>query len=309
MTGAPLPAGADCVVMREDTIENNEAVRVLERAKTGANIRRRGSDVKKGERVFVAGTRVRAAQWAMLASLGCAQVEVFRRPRVGILTTGNELKRVDEKIKDGEIRDSNSFALRALVEECGARVEVQKTVSDSVSEVETVLHEMFATCNAIVSSGGVSMGDYDVIRDVLPQIAQLHFWKIAVKPGKPVMFATREDNARTIPIWGLPGNPVSVMVSFEQFVRPALLRIGGQNDTQRLAVQVRVLDAFSSPSGKVEYVRALVKNENGDWTARINGDQGSGRLSTMTNANALLIVPEDVVKVEVGDKLIAEITN
>lgn len=309
MTGAPVPKGADCVVMREDTIENHETVRVLESAQTDANIRRRGSDVKNGERVFTAGTRVRAAHWAMLASLGCAQIEVFRRPRVGILTTGNELKRVDEAISGGEIRDSNSFALRALVEECGAVVEIQKTVGDSVGEVENALREMFACCDAVISSGGVSMGDFDPIRDVLPQIAQLHFWKIAVKPGKPMMFATRAENNRTIPVWGLPGNPVSVMVSFEQFVRPALLQIGGQNDAQRLEFRVRVLDAFSSPSGKVEYVRALVENKNGDWTARINGDQGSGRLSTMTNANALLVVPAEVTRVDIGETLMAQILN
>lgn len=309
MTGAPVPEGADCVVMREDTIENHETVCVLESAQTDANIRRRGSDVKNGERVFTAGTRVRAAHWAMLASLGCAQIEVFRRPRVGILTTGNELKRVGEAISGGEIRDSNSFALRALVEECGAVVEIQKTVGDSVGEVENALCEMFACCDAVISSGGVSMGDFDPIRDVLPQIAQLHFWKIAVKPGKPMMFATRAENNRTIPVWGLPGNPVSVMVSFEQFVRPALLQIGGQNDAQRLELRVRVLDAFSSPSGKVEYVRALVENKNGDWTARINGDQGSGRLSTMTNANALLVVPAEVTRVDIGGTLMAQILN
>ena len=315
MTGAPIPNGADCVVMREDTIEsddkNSDSVRVLENAKSGANIRRRGSDVQNGERVLAKGTRVRAAQWAMLASLGCAQVEVFQIPRVGVLTTGNELKRVDETLRDGEIRDSNSFALRALVEECGAIVAVQKTIGDDAREVESALREMFDSCDAVVSSGGVSMGDFDPIRDVLPQIAQLHFWKIAVKPGKPVMFATHqnEEKSRAIPVWGLPGNPVSVMVSFEQFVRAALFQIGGQRDTKRLQMPVRVLDALVSPSGKVEYVRAFVTLENGEWTARINGDQSSGRLSTMTRANALLVISENITRVECGDELIAEMTD
>lgn len=336
MTGAPIPRGANCVVMREDTVENTgkkpvenargnaadvsdnatenlgdnaETVRVLEAVKSGANIRRRGSDVRSGERVLDIGTRIRAAQWAMLASLGCAQVEVFRRPRVGILITGSELKRVDESLQNGEIRDSNSFALRALVEDCGAIVTSQKTVGDDVKEVENALRAMFQSCDAVVTSGGVSMGDFDPIRDVLPQIAQLHFWKIAVKPGKPVMFATREENGRTIPVWGLPGNPVSVMVSFEQFVREALMKMGGQIDTQRLQMRVRVLDAFSSPLGKVEYVRAFVTLENNAWKARVHGDQGSGRLSTMTRANALLVVAENVTRVESGDELIAEIVN
>lgn len=310
MTGAPLPATANAVVMREETdeseVETDRIVRVLAEAKNGQNIRRRGSDVQSGETVIPRGTKIGAAQWAMLASLGCAQVEVFPRPRVGIITTGDEIVGISPELKNGQIRDSNSFALRALAEECGAVVVDSRKIGDNAESLKDAFSEVLQTCDLVVTSGGVSAGDFDVVRDVLPQIADVHFWKIAMKPGKPVMFATKNVENKVIPIFGLPGNPVSVMVAFEQFVRPALCQMQGRSG-KRLELSVRVLDAFGSPSGRVEFARALVaKGENGEWTARIASDQGSGRLSTMTNANALLMVPAEVVDVKIGDILMAQ---
>lgn len=319
MTGAPMPAFADAVLMREDTDESEVAARgvvqIFAAARCGQNVRFRASDVARGETVLRAGTKIGAAQWSLLASLGCAQIEVFRRPRVGIIATGNEIVGVDAPLQSGQIRDSNSSALRALVQECDAVVLQQKTSRDNAEDFRAMLLEMLPLCDVIVTAGGVSAGDFDVVRDVLPQIARLHFWKIAMKPGKPVMFATHDfaaqngEKSREIPIFGLPGNPVSAMVSFERFVRPALLKMQGRRALERVQLQVRVLDTLRSPSGRTEFARAFVAQENGEWTARLDGDQGSGRLSTMTNSNALLEIPAETTRIESGDFLRAFMTD
>jgi molybdopterin molybdotransferase len=305
MTGTPVPAGADAVVMREETRENGGAIAFLAPTRVGQNIRLKGSDVQLGEVVFEAGTLIGAAQWAMLASLGVAQVEVFRRPRVGIVATGAELVAVDAPLEAGQIRDSNSYALRAMVENCGATVQTVRQCGDSFAELETVLREIAPHCDAIITSGGVSAGDFDPVRDVLREHAQVLFWKIAMKPGKPVMFGIFEGK----PIFGLPGNPVSVMVAFEEFARPALLKMGGRRHLQRMELSARLEASLRSPEGKVEYVRALVRPKNGEWTAQTHGDQGSGRLSTFARANALLVVPAATTSVAAGENVIARLID
>jgi molybdopterin molybdotransferase len=310
MTGGKIPRGANAVVMREETREANGEVQILEEARANQNIRPRGDDIKIGERVLTRGTLVRPAEWAMLASLGQSQVEVFRRPRVGIIATGNELVDVNAELQDGQIRDSNSFALQGLCAQAGAIVE-RTRVGDELQELRDALREYSERCDCIVTSGGVSAGDFDPVRDVLLEMqesgeAQIHFWKIAMKPGKPVMFATLKNGT---PIFGLPGNPVSVMVAWEEFVRPALLKMQGRAKTARLVVEAVVLSDFKSPQGKVEFVRASVELKSGKWQATVSGDQSSGRLSTMTRANALLVVPADVTRVEAGSTLHAELLD
>ncbi len=307
MTGAPLPPGADAVVMREDTREfpDSESVEIQVAARTGENIRRAGSDVSRGEIVLRAGTLVGAAQWAMLASLGIAQVEVFRRPKVAIIVTGAELAALDAPLLEGQIRDSNSFALRALCESCGAEVAFTRACGDSFEAFEAVLREAATDCDAIITSGGVSVGDFDVVRDVLQAKAEIVFWKIAMKPGKPLMFA--EFLGR--PVFGLPGNPVSVMVAFEEFARPALLKIGGRRALKRPLVRVKLGGDLRSPLGKTEFVRASVGLENGEWQAKFPADQGSGRLSTMTSANALLVIDAHVENVEAGETVWARLID
>jgi molybdopterin molybdotransferase len=316
MTGAMLPAGADAVVMREETRQEHDGeVLILARAQREQNIRRAGSDVARGETVLRAGTVVRAAEWGMLASLNQAQVEVGGEPRVGIITTGDELVAVGAQLQPGQIRDSNSFTLSGLLATCGATLALRRTVGDDPSTLQAALRASAATCDAIITSGGVSAGDFDPVRDVLPTLAQVHFWKIAMKPGKPVMFATlNRDDGRAVPVFGLPGNPVSVMVAFEQFVRPALLQMQGRRALKRVNVRAWVDTAFKSPLGKVEFVRAHVvpdgSGEDGNgWRAYVAGEQGSGRLSTMTQANALLIVPAAVSQVEAGTRLTAQMTD
>jgi molybdopterin molybdotransferase len=292
-------------------MEHDATVSIMTNAREGQHIRRAGSDVQRGETVLRAGSPVRAAEWGMLASLGCAQVEVRRQPRVAILVTGDELVAVEAELQPGQIRDSNSFTLRGLVQSCGALVTQYRHVPDEPQTVSAMLRQCAAGCDAVVTSGGVSMGDFDPVRDVLHEIAQVHFWKVSMKPGKPVLFATLHEGEYSIPVFGLPGNPVSVMVSFEQFVRPALLAMQGRRARQRVQLPVRVGTAFNSPAGRVEFARALVvpDTEPNSWRAILLGDQGSGRLSTMTQANALLEVPADVARVEAGSVLTAHMID
>ncbi len=305
MTGAPLPAGADAVVMREETEQQGERVAFLAAARPGQNIRLKGSDVHLGEMVMAAGTAIGAAQWAMLASLGQAMVPVRPRPRVAIIATGAELVDVDAPLLPGQIRDSNSFALRAAALDCAAEVVAVRRVGDSLEELTVILQELAPHCDAIVTSGGVSAGDFDPVRDVLHRDANVLFWKIAMKPGKPLLFAEYQG----VPVFGLPGNPVSVMVAWEEFVRPALLRLAGRTALARPEVRATVRGAFTSPAGRVEYVRACVTLEADDWVAAATGDQGSGRLSSMLGSNALLVVPAATTRVQPGDKLPARLTD
>ena len=303
MTGAPIPTRADAVVMREEVRQTAENIEFFQVPRSGENIRRMGSDVAQGETVLRAGTVIGAAQWAMLASLGEAQIAVRKRPRVGIIVTGAELVAVEASLAPGQIRDSNSFALRALTRNCGAEVVAVRQSGDTLEEFAAVLREVAAQCDFVITSGGVSAGDFDPVRDVLRDQAQVFFWKIAMKPGKPVMFASFEGT----PVLGLPGNPASAMVSFEILARPALLHMGGRRALQRLEVPVRLQTSLRSQAGRTEFARCTVKLEGGQWQADFPGDQGSGRLSTMTNANALLVVPAETTWVEAGAMLMARL--
>lgn len=311
MTGAAIPDGADAVVMREETrSEQVHEVYILAPAPPHQNIRPAGSDVTQGETVIDAGTMIRPAEWGLLASLNQTEVAVRRQPRVAIITTGEELVELGRDLREGQIRDSNSFTLHGLAQSCGALVMPICRVGDDGAALKQTIADKLETCDAIVTSGGVSMGDYDPVRDVLQKIATVHFWKIAMKPGKPVMFATMTNSeGGAIPIFGLPGNPVSVMVAFEQFVRPALLKMQGRKALQRVMVEATLDAPLRSPSGKVEFARAYVTPHWNGWRARLAGEQGSGRLSTMTRANALLVVAADVISVEAGQKLPAQMTD
>lgn len=303
MTGAPLPEGAEAVIMREETRENGETVEFLAPAKLGQNVRKRGSDVARGETVLEAGTVVGAAQWAMLAALGQAQIEVFQKPKIAIVTTGDELVSVEKSLLPGQIYNSNVFSLRAMAQRAGADVVAVRHVGDGLEELEMVLREVAPMADAIVTSGGVSAGDFDPVRDVLQAQAEIHFWKVAMKPGKPVMFATFQNT----PIFGLPGNPASVMVSFEEFVRPALWKMGGRSYLTRMEVWARLNSDLRSIEGRTEFVRARVETDANGFLAFASEDQGSGRLSTLTRANALLEIAAQTTFLAAGSAVRAKL--
>ncbi len=305
MTGALLPRGAGAVIMREETREIEGNVEFFAAATAGQNVRLAGSDIARGEPVLAAGTRVRPAELAMLAALGQSQVEVYERPRVGIVTTGEELVGVEAELQAGQIRDSNGPALRGLCWGAGAKIVAQRHVGDQPDELRAVLDELSGQCDLILTSGGVSAGDFDPVRDVLLADADVIFWKVAMKPGKPVMLAIY----RHVPVFALPGNPVSVMVGWEEFARPAILKRGGARALRRLEVEARIAENLHSPAGKTEFVRAQVTHENGALIARVSGDQGSGRLSTMTRANALLVIGPDQTQLVAGTQVRARLLD
>jgi molybdenum cofactor synthesis domain-containing protein len=241
----------------------------------------------------------------MLAALGAYEVSLYRRPKVAVLVTGEELAAPGQELRPGQIRESNSFALRGLVEQCGAELVLWRRTGDTVGELEAALREAVRTADVVITSGGVSAGDFDPVRDVLQSKAEVHFWKVAMKPGKPVMFAS----FAVTPVFGLPGNPVSVMVAFEVFVRPALLKMGGRSRLNRPVVHAVLEQPYRSPEGRVEFVRAHVRQENGRWPANFQGDQGSGRLSTMIGANALLEIGADITSITVGQEIPARLLH
>ncbi|MFQ6077711.1 MAG: gephyrin-like molybdotransferase Glp [Thermodesulfobacteriota bacterium] len=305
MTGAPIPKGADTVVMVEDTEKAGEGVKVFQGAPAGENIRRAGEDVKKGGRVISKGSVIRAAEVGMLASVGRAFVSVYQRPVVAILCTGDELVDVDEGLADHKIVSSNSYTLSAQVMECGA-LPLQLGIAKDVS---TEIEEKFRQglrADVILSSAGVSVGDYDLVKDVLGGIGfEMDFWGVAMRPGQPLAFGTTQGK----PTFGLPGNPVSSMVSFEQFVRPSLLKMMGHKNLFRPIVEAVLKEEIKKKPGRRHFMRAKVSLEGDRHVVTTTGPQGSGILNSMVEANALLIVPEEKTEIKAGEKVRVQILD
>ncbi len=304
MTGAYVPKGADAVAPIEltgvsrsvvnasppPTIELNQPVDL------GAHIRPVGEDVRIGERVMEAGRALRAYDIGVLAALGLAQVNVVRRPRVAVLSTGDELVGIDQQPGAGQIRDSNGYSLAALVQKYGGEPLGLGVAPDRVEAVgEKLRLAAEAGVDLILSSAGVSVGAYDVVKAAVEEAGALDFWRVRMRPGKPVAFG----HYRGIPFFGLPGNPVSAIVSFELFVRPMLLKLGGHEKLDKPAVNVLVQDTFQS-DGRASYLRVVVTKEAGQYIARSAGGQGSAILSALVNANALLLIPEGVAEAPAG---------
>ncbi|NWF94469.1 MAG: molybdopterin molybdotransferase MoeA [Syntrophaceae bacterium] len=299
MTGAPIPNGADTVVPVEDTEKGSGIVSVLKALQPGQNIRRAGEDVKKGERVISDGDLIRPAEVGMLASVGRSSVAVYQRPLVAILCTGDELVDVDGEVGEVKIVSSNSYTLAAQVKDCGA-IPVQLGIArDRKEEIREKLGQGLRA-DVLISSAGVSVGDYDFVRDVLNDLGmKILFWKVAMRPGKPVTFGTIDGK----PVFGLPGNPVSSMVSFEQFVRPSLLKMMGHRRIFRPVIEAILKEEIRKESGRRHFVRASVTFEEDHYFVTVTGDQGSGILRSMVKANGLVIIPEDREVVRAGEKV------
>ncbi len=291
MTGAPMPVGANAVVMVEDSERvGDHTVRLTRSVPTGAAIRVAGDDVQLGDELFAAGTTVTPAVDAVLASVNAARVAVHRRARVAVLSTGDELVDDGSPLEIGQIRESNKTMLAALLAEMGCEVVDLGVVRDDESELERVLRAAATDCDAIVSSGGVSMGDYDVVKTVLGRIADMSWMQIAIKPAKPFAFG-RVDGT---PIFGLPGNPVSSLVSFELLARPALRRMMGHRRLTRTSI-VAVTDVpfERHPDGKVHFVRANGEfGDDGRYHVRPVGAQGSHQLAATALADAMVVIPD-----------------
>jgi molybdopterin molybdotransferase len=305
MTGAPIPPGADTVVMVEDTEKAGEEVRIFQGIPSGENIRRAGEDIKKGDCVISKGSVIRAAEVGMLASVGRALVYVYQRPVVAILCTGDELVDVDERVADHKIVSSNSYTLSAQVMECGA-LPLQLGIAKDVSaEIEKKFRQGLRA-DVIVSSAGVSVGEYDMVKDVLGGIGfAMDFWGVAIRPGQPLAFGTTGGK----PTFGLPGNPVSSMVSFEQFVRPSLLKMMGHKNLFRPVVEAILKEDIRKKAGRRHFMRAKLSLEEDRYVVTTTGPQGSGILNSMVEANALVIVSEEKTEMKAGEKVRVQVLD
>ena len=311
MTGAPLPPGADAVVPVEETDFNQRApgtplpekVAIFKAAKLGANIRKRGSDIRRGESILPHGQRLRAQDLGMLAMLGVAQVPVTRKPRVALLSSGDELLSVDEPLSDGKIYDVNSYTLRAMLNAAGCEIIPLGVAADTPESVRAAL-EKAKDADLILSSAGVSMGSFDYIRAVIEKDGALSFWRINMRPGKPLTFGAYKN----IPFIGLAGNPVSAFVGFMVFVRPVVKKMLGRRTQAQGHMRVRLAEPLQS-DGRESYLRAIIHRENGQLNAQLTGHQGSGNLFSMVQANALLIIPAGVKSLNKGAEVEAWLLN
>ena len=298
MTGAPIPAGCDAVVMVEDTERvGDDGVRILRAVAATDGIRRAGSDVEPGAVVMNAGMVVTPMVEGVLANVNAQHVRVVRRARVGVISTGDELVDDGSPLQPGQIRESNRTMLMRLVAECGAEPVDLGIVRDDESALETALRDAVGPrkCDALLTSGGVSMGDYDIVKAVLGRIAEMQWFQIAMKPAKPFAFGTLRNNEGTaVPIFGLPGNPVSSLMSFELIARPALRLMMGHRRPQRAHVAAIVdEDVTRKPDGKVHFDRVHARWESdGRVHVRRTGPQGSHQLAATALANAIMAVPD-----------------
>lgn len=299
MTGAGLPVGADAVVMFEDTAEQDGRVKLNRPVKAGDNLRPVGIDLEVGQPVLQAGTVLGPAEIGLLATLGVAEMSVARRPRVAVLSTGDELVEPDAPLRAGMIRDSNRYALMAAAREAGAEVISMGMARDDETLQRERVRAAFDTADVVITSGGVSVGTRDLIKPILEGLGTVHFGRIALRPGKPLTFATVGEKLA----FGLPGNPVSALVTFEVFVRPALLQMQGRRAVQRTRVDVEVEHPLGKTPDRTEYQRAIVRWQNGRLVARSTGSQISSRLLSMVGANALLEILPGTDKVPAGARV------
>jgi molybdopterin molybdotransferase len=301
MTGAPFPEGADAVAMVEVTETEGDEVLVKEPAAAGAHVRAAGEDVAAGERVFTAGTAVGPGHMGVLASIGCQRVAVHSRPRVGVISTGDELVEAGP-LRPGQIRDSNRRTLLALVGRDGFEPVDLGMVGDDEAAIRGAIEGAVEDCDAVLTSGGVSMGDFDYVRRYLEQVADMAWMQVAIRPAKPLAFGGVDD----VPVFGLPGNPVSSMVSYELLARPGLRRLAGHGDGELERPPIRGIaghDFQRRPDGRVNFIR-VVASFRGDGRCQVvaAGGQGSHHLLAMARANALAVVP-DGVGVAAGEEL------
>jgi molybdopterin molybdotransferase len=290
-TGAPLPDGADAVVPQEDVQAEGEAIRLAQPVSSGAYVRPRGEDVQVGDRVLVPGHPLGAAEVGMLATLGHSPVLVRRRPRVAVLSTGNELADLGTEPGPGQIPNTNTYSLLAQVEEAGGEPLNLGVARDDLEAIEERIGRS-QSADVLISSAGVSVGELDLVREALVRCgADLHLWRVSMRPGKPITFGTLGTRL----VFGLPGNPVSAMVTFELFVRPALLQLAGHQQVARPILRARALDAIANPGFRRGYLRVTLGRDGEAITARLTGEQGSAILRSMVLADGLAVVPGDTV--------------
>ena len=301
MTGAMMPQGADAVIMQEVTQQEGNEVKIFESIDTAGNVRFTGESVAEGQQVMGKGKHLRPPEVSMLASLNCAVATVHQKPTVAVVSTGDELTPLGEPLEPGKIRDSNRYGLYAQVEEAGGIPIDMGIAPDDEAETERIFRAALAKADALITSGGVSVGEHDVVKTVLAKLGEINFWRVAMKPGKPQAYGIADGK----PIFGLPGNPVSSLVVFELFVRPALLKMAGHKDLLRPTFKATLAETITNRDGRVNYMRAILKVSDGEITAETTGPQGSGILHSLVLANGLITIPT-ATTLQTGEKVDAQ---
>lgn len=304
MTGAPIPEGADSVIPFEDTNEEENKVKIFKKTVLNENIRFAGEDIQKGNIVLKAGTKIDSAEIGLLSSMNLNKIEVYKKPKIGIISTGDELEEPGHA-NTGKIINSNAYALFSEIKKYGGEPVYGGIVKDKYDDVKNIFLKMMDN-DIIISSGGVSMGRYDFIPDVLKDLGiDLKIKKVLMKPGKPIVFGTIGKKI----FFGLPGNPVSVMVSFMQFVRPAILKMNGNNKINKPIVKARASEEIIKKKGRKHFIRGILHVEDGNFFVSTTGPQGSGILSSMSSANCLIVLPEEIEIVKSGEFVDIQLTG
>jgi molybdopterin molybdotransferase len=288
MTGAPIPPGCDTVVPIEEVEQTGAQIRLTGRLQQGTHIRRKGEDVKQGETVIADGSVIRPQEIGMLASLGMTTVPVYKAPTAAILATGDELLPLGEKPRDGQIVNSNSIAVAAQVIEAGGVPLIQEIIPDDLESTKRCMRKALEGVDTLITTGGVSVGDRDFVKLAIEEVGgRILFWKVNMKPGKPVAFAMIDGK----PVFALPGNPVAAMVAFEEFVRPALLKMMGRHRVLRPVITARTTSSFNNKGDRPNLVRAMVSRQDGENRVSAIQNQSSANMLSLIESNGLLILP------------------
>ncbi|MFV1951661.1 MAG: gephyrin-like molybdotransferase Glp [Nitrospinota bacterium] len=305
MTGGKVPAGADTVVMKEFTEEDGDIVKVYKGVTKGKNICYRGEDIKKGGIVLKKGSKVTPAVIALCASLGISKVPVYKKPRVAILTLGNELLDIDEELRDGKIRDSNKYALISQVNECGIYPVILERADDTFEDIYKKVIEGL-NCDLLLTSGGISVGDFDIVKKVFEEAGvKIFFDKAAIKPGKPIVFGKKDKTL----IFGLPGNPVATMITFYEFVKPVILKFMGREDISLKETEAILDEDITIKPGRVNILRVRTIKRDNKIFVSMSGHQGSANLLSLALSDALLKIPQDKTDIKRGTKVKIQLLN
>jgi molybdopterin molybdotransferase len=308
MTGAVLPAGVDCVAVQEVVKVEGDFAIIPPGQRRDQNVRRAGEDLTAGKPALAAGKKLRPAELGILASLGIAEVAVKRRLRVALFSTGDELASIGQTLSPGQVYDSNRYTLWGMLTRLGCEVIDLGVVRDDPLALEAALLEAAQNADAIITSGGVSVGEADFIKELMTRLGEVAFWKIAMKPGRPMAFGKIGSGKESAWLFGLPGNPVAVMVTFYQFVRPALLKLAGVTPQSTFpGFPARCSEAMKKGKGRTEFQRGVLFQENGEWCVRPTGAQGSGVLRSMAEADCFIVLEPDREKVGAGETVMVQL--
>lgn len=301
MTGAAMPTGTDTVVMQEHSEKiTNTAIRLATGHKKGQNVRQAGEDISKGSVVLKKGHIIKAADLGVIASIGIAEIKVYRRPRIAFFSTGDELRSVGETLGTGDIYDSNRYSLFGMLSQLNVEIIDLGVVKDNLNDLREAFKRAASKADIVVTTGGVSVGEADYVKSIVEELGKIHIWKIAMKPGRPITFGQLDKAI----FFGLPGNPVSVMTTFYQFVSPAIQQLSGQGARSPLTIEVISESVLKKRLGRFECQRGILsRNETGQLTVTATGQQGSGILTSMSRANCLILLAENCDGINQGDSV------